>query len=921
MSPGAKVHGTRPRAESNQRLDLVEFDALALTTKLGIEAAIRALLASPKATAGVPTGERWTGSITANPTGAADGLVRLDTDVFVGLDANGAMVLKPSGTTVSIAIPAGGSDYQVYAYTKDLAEDTQVRRKLPATAPFTEFAVALATALRQTTDLYARLGGSGSVVAEDSVSGVTRSLLFLGIANNTAGNVTFTPAANMLETVTVPATGPTTSAGTTSGETTVTGGASTLRELLNAALYSIGQIAWKGSDTLTPSAANNYGAYQIPAGGVDKAFKQGLQYITIGNGTTIVGDFNTSDYASSKLLLEAAMAALPATGGTIFIKNGVTLSDFDGAQLVITKKVTLQGWFVNGGSIGTPIITFTTGESISSTAQPLTLKDLTIQHSNNALVLSGSSTYQVINCIFDKPDSAEDDAAILGNTDISGLLVEDTTFYSAMSVGNGTVNAMALSIPGVGSHITMRRVKHYILGDECGSVKVVDLRNNFMIDDYECLSGGSASNLVQPYLLNFDTTTNTNQLNRVVRNFRAVGSTTSTAYTFMHCITSGSVGNIIFEDLWCKNFQQVFETFTAPSSGKITFRDCYFESGQECNFLHFDSSTAFDGVIVDNCKFIHTGVGSCGDAVHLESNVSINELRVIDCTFSGFREAIQSMVIISVAVGGGTSGILKEVTIERNQFIDFQNIAYSGGTGHSAMIEVWVAKCESVIVRDNTAYNIMNGTSGSTRDQAYLLRTFNGVNLGYFQSIIVEGNKVGSLLDVCGLWNHYDQLILNARVTDNIVRITWDTTSGAATWLAGSVVRINSTTAAFGAHRQISFDNNTVEVANNNDTDYSLDLYYHSCDAAATNRNVSIQGNNFYSNSASKKFDYSNAYGINLTACNIYNAMVAGNNAASATLADAWRIRAQGTITNATNDLTPGTGTLLTGNNGLYGQG
>lgn len=266
MTTGDKTLATRPRGESNERFDLVEFTALASAAQAAMEACQRALISSPRATAGSPTGERWVGSLTANPTNGTDGLFRMDSSVFVGLDANGGLVLKPNGVALTTAIPAGGSNQQVYAYMADVSENTQVRRFIPATAPFNEFPQSIDVALRQTCNLFVRAGSAGSVVAEDAVSGITRPLLFLGIASNTGGVVTFTPGANTLETVTQPSSMPVTQTGITVGGTTTTGSQSTLRELINAALYQIGQVWWSGS-TSPPNAGNNFQAFTaIPKG-------------------------------------------------------------------------------------------------------------------------------------------------------------------------------------------------------------------------------------------------------------------------------------------------------------------------------------------------------------------------------------------------------------------------------------------------------------------------------------------------------------------------------------------------------------------------------------------------------------------------------------------------------------------------------
>jgi hypothetical protein len=321
---GEKTVPTKPRAGANQRFDLTEFQALATVGEAFMEGLTRALVATPKSTAGQPVGERWTGSITANPTSGSDNLVRVDSAVFVGVDSNGKLVVKPNGTAISTSIAADSTDYQVYLYMLDVAENTQNKRFIPVSSPWSEFGQAVATALRGTATLYVRSGGSGSVVAEDTVSGVTRSLLFLGIANNTGGNVTFTPAANTLETVTAPSTAPSTSSGTTAGETTTTGSGSTLRDLLNVVLYNEARNRWKGSNNLTASAANNYGAYTEPPGGIDAAFR-GRTVVTIGDDSDLVyGDIDRDKYANDSLAIVAAIALLPSVGGTVLIKAGLS---------------------------------------------------------------------------------------------------------------------------------------------------------------------------------------------------------------------------------------------------------------------------------------------------------------------------------------------------------------------------------------------------------------------------------------------------------------------------------------------------------------------------------------------------------------------------------------------------------------------
>lgn len=353
MATGDKIAPKKVRAQSNERLDIVDFLRIAGVAQDNAEAVARALLSTPKATAGSLVGERWTGSITANPTSGSDNLVRVDTDVFIGLDSDGKLVLKPAGTTLSASIPGGGGTHQVYLYMQDVAEETAVRRFVAASTPFGETPQAINVTNRQTAALLVLSGAT--TVQESSIGGVNRSLLHLGSAVNSGGNVTFTPAANMLETVTAPASLPVTSAGTTTGETTVTGAGKTLRDLVNNALHAIARDRWKGSLNFTASAGNNFGAYTEPPGGIDAAFR-GKTWVTIGSdAASIYGDINKGAFANDSLALDAAIAQLPADGGVVYIKPGVTLTLAADVTIPANKSVML--WGGNQSSLGSSAAT------------------------------------------------------------------------------------------------------------------------------------------------------------------------------------------------------------------------------------------------------------------------------------------------------------------------------------------------------------------------------------------------------------------------------------------------------------------------------------------------------------------------------------------------------------------------------------
>lgn len=62
--------------------------------------------------------------------------------------------------------------------------------------------------------------------------------------------------------------------------------------------------------------------------------------LSIGNGTTSFGDFNVSAYANASAMLTAAIAALPVSGGTIYVKPGTYLFP---STVTITNAIVFIG--------------------------------------------------------------------------------------------------------------------------------------------------------------------------------------------------------------------------------------------------------------------------------------------------------------------------------------------------------------------------------------------------------------------------------------------------------------------------------------------------------------------------------------------------------------------------------------------------
>lgn len=274
MAIGDVTNPKRVRTESNERVDTVDVDALSIVAREHLDAYARAVEATPRNVGSTtPTGLIFQGfKLTLNPTGGSDGKVRVQPALGVAFDSNGRMLIKESGVQADLTLPLGNS--QIYAYYNEVSTDNSTRRAISVASPYMEGGRFMATKSTGTVSFYVRGGDQTSIVASDVVNGATTALCFLGVANNAAGVVTMTGydsvnapngafATNRVTSVAQP---------TLPASSASNGSVATMHGLINAALYMIGQVVWKGSTNLTPTAANNFGAYTAPAAGIDAMF-------------------------------------------------------------------------------------------------------------------------------------------------------------------------------------------------------------------------------------------------------------------------------------------------------------------------------------------------------------------------------------------------------------------------------------------------------------------------------------------------------------------------------------------------------------------------------------------------------------------------------------------------------------------------
>jgi len=358
-------------------------------------------------------------------------------------------------------------------------------------------------------------------------------------------------------------------------------------------------------------------------------------------------------------------------------------------------------------------------------------------------------------------------------------------------------------------------------------------------------------------------------------------------------------------------------------TGKQLFRACNFYMTSDSVACLLVGTPAMGPLEFERCQFRAVGFASglCG---YFSGAGAHKFLSFQDCTFDGFApEGNYATALVLVL-----SAAMEVALFDGNTITDWGNIAYAGvaaGVTFPSMFRV-EGSAQLVTCRRNVVKNITAGSTGTSRNQPYLLSTAGYVG-NTISRVVVADNEIGTTSsgsgDVCGLWNNEDCTIANWDVSRNHVRITWNDGVGGVTWLGGSMVRCTSTTTNFGQMNSGKFDGNQVEITNGSGSSITSDLVFLDNTGTAVIINLSIQGNTLFHDSGSLKFDYVAAWGINIPSYTTNNLAVAGNNCSSgdvAFLPDAWRIRFTGAVTNQINDVTPGAGVAVAGNNGLFGN-
>lgn len=588
--------------------------------------------------------------------------------------------------------------------------------------------------------------------------------------------------------------------------------------------------------------------------------KRSLGWITIGNGTTIVGDFNTPDYANANLLLTAAIAALPSNGGTILLKKGTPLAGFAGATIALPagKTVEIRGDHARTPST-TPHLTFTASEGlVCSAAGKLILRDLHIRHAATAVTLT-TAPCEVYGVYMENTATTDAGAAFQG-VNVNDLTLNDV--YSTTVLTTVAPNAMIVRITGIGRRLYFRRMRHFVntaTFKNCGGITIVDMRQDVVFDEviYESTTAqpSGAGNFIT-----INTTDNTTEIsNRRISNVIGMLGDSSA------CVRNDSVGHIDLiniQNRYVGNPSYLLTSSGYSGTGPVRIRQCK-EDFQTSGSLLLGN---YPDLAIESCDFRGTaltvgGVGTAtlGDIVirfnrfvgQASGNLyGVSGLSADHIEFTGNRWNIVKGPVPTDSTTGFCVQItcttdIENVRIINNTVEDFFNIVY--GTANTFWPNVFAVRANHVAVVqviDNQVVYLGKYSSGAAhRAPNFLcLTSANGTTnaSANWGSIVVENNVVGdpdSFVTLISL----NLIVPNTlKICGNHVTSRWSSTVGIALVHDWILLSFGNSSAVIDV---VSITDNDFNIFNSSNTQITKDLVSYTSVLTAFAKCVAIQQN------------------------------------------------------------------------------
>ena len=623
-----------------------------------------------------------------------------------------------------------------------------------------------------------------------------------------------------------------------------------------------------------------------------------LGWITIGNGTTIIGNFNTNGFANSNALLVAALAALPAAGGRIYIKPGVSLTNFNSATVALPAGKTVE---IIGDHAGLPTnaphMTFAAGEGIACSATgALVLTNLHVSYNGTSPFLLQASPFKVRNVYLSNTSTTASTslaairdgagATAIGNVDIDGL-TWSTNFSAVQSTGalfrvfagglvcsdtrilnvthnNAAHEAGAITIPIVGNNV---EVGHVTVNQSFATVGIVSqgyvvtLGTGDNAHVHDITVNNTAGSIPQLGMLSL---TGTGRL----RVARLLTDATSVAVTV---VGSGVVGPLLFED--CVFAVPGISVTFLGVVGDTDFSRCRFLNGSL--FSVGDGSDVVGRIRCDKCFF--SGSLTATDLGSAVFGTFVEQVLVLDCTFDSISDVnVADFAIITVAAG---VGIVREARFLRNTVSNFQNVTYTGADATSTPVffeinalQVDIAECS-----DTTMHNIMNssgGSAGNARRAPYVFSvTTNTANTGAFGNINFERNKSqwwsateGTVFsEACQALTVTNFLsIQNLVIDSNEFAMPYNTSTGART---NNIYVFDGKGSGTAGINLLRWTNNKTQigVGDADPTGMAIDVLYGNCGASfGMIGQLVLTGNCLNGGHASTSFNYTSHWGVGI---------------------------------------------------------
>lgn len=572
------------------------------------------------------------------------------------------------------------------------------------------------------------------------------------------------------------------------------------------------------------------------AGGI-----QGARAVTvsIGDGTTTWGDFNVAQYGSFDAAMTAALAAVPLSGGEIFIKPANSPYSTTTGVAISNRAITITGDTRTGitaaGGAGALILNNAT----------LNLRDITIARSSggtsvSAIVLTGTAS--IINA---------DNCSIQG---ISGTVALSGSFHNCQvnEQNGGTTNHIALTAPL--SNCVFRNTTFATFGTVSGSRAVVLGASSTQVGFYGCTFksiGSSAAAIVEAVSgaagsLVFRDCTFAGTATTTVQDAILIGSASAFVDTIVdNCASSGLgtgglvnavsgsgvVVNSCFISVAANGYGVKFQT----GCTNVSILGCTFNQGAggatatygilgtgTCSDFFIDRCTfvscAF-GIDVDTMTGLHVRdchsyqAGGCGRAF-LWSVTAISQLTVRGCEVQGLQDAGSGVVAgirltanstnVNISectfhdlglstTGVHVSGILVAetgITIGKNFSISGCNFKQINGASVAAGVffEVNSDNYQDISISSCQFYQV--GVSNQPSGVAYAVYVDSVANFTMTGNTADVIGNTGS--SVAGYGLYVNEVVLRSSITSNAidgVGVNNASSSGAAIFISGTIAQ------------------------------------------------------------------------------------------------------------------------------------